>query len=90
MNKKLIQRISIVAFILVILAIIIIPKLKSKQEIAGAPAAGLRGGGAIPVTIKVVHPETFENKLEVSGSVISSEEVELHTEISGKIINRDI
>ena len=85
MQKTLIKRISVAVFAVLILAIIIIPRLKSKKEIEAGPV-GMRGA-VIPVSVKIVHPETFDNKLEVSGSVRSNEEVELRSEISGKIIS---
>lgn len=85
MQKTLIKRISIAVFAVVVLALIIIPRLKSKKEIE-AGSTGIRGA-VIPVSVKIIHPETFDNKLEVSGSVRSNEEVELRSEISGKIIS---
>jgi membrane fusion protein, multidrug efflux system len=85
MQKTLIKRISIAAFAVIALAVIIIPRLKSKKEIETG-SVNLRGA-VIPVSVKIVYPENFDNKLEVSGSVISNEEVELHSEISGKIIS---
>ncbi|OGU67887.1 MAG: hypothetical protein A2499_14375 [Stygiobacter sp. RIFOXYC12_FULL_38_8] len=84
MNKTLVKRVSIAAFILLVLALIIIPKLKPKEEISGAPAAR---GGIVPVTIKIIRPEDFTNKLQVSGSVFGNEEVQLRTETSGKVIS---
>ncbi|KAF0149940.1 MAG: RND family efflux transporter MFP subunit [Ignavibacteria bacterium] len=84
MNKTLIKRLSIAALVLIILAIIIIPKLKSKEE--GAGSAPIARGGDIPVTIKIIQPEDFTTDLNVSGSVFGNEEVQLRTEVSGKVV----
>jgi membrane fusion protein, multidrug efflux system len=86
MNSKLAKRISIAGFIVVILGLIIIPRLSSKKNNSG-PDVSERGGGVMAVTIKIAKPTTFQNKLQVSGSVISNEEVDLHAELSGKIIS---
>ena len=85
MNKTLVKRLSIAVFAILLIAIITIPKLKSGNEEKGA-APSVRGG-VIPVTIKVIKPENFTNKLQVSGSVIGNEEVQLRSEISGKVIS---
>ncbi|MCX7874927.1 MAG: efflux RND transporter periplasmic adaptor subunit [Melioribacteraceae bacterium] len=81
MNKKLIRNISIGLVVLIILLLIIIPKLKSKEEKSG----GIRSA-VIAAQVKIIKPKNFENNLSVSGSIISNEEVELHTETSGKVI----
>jgi len=85
MKNNKIRNIAVFVFVLVILGIIIIPKLTSKKENNPLISQG-RGGAAISVNIKVVQPSTFQNRIQVSGSVISNEEVELHAETSGKVI----
>jgi membrane fusion protein, multidrug efflux system len=84
MQPVLIKRISIAAFILIVIAIIIIPKLKSKKEFEGTTARAR--SGIIAATVKIVKPTDFENQLQVSGSVIGNEEVALCPETSGKVI----
>jgi membrane fusion protein (multidrug efflux system) len=83
MNKKAVKTISITGFILALLALIIIPRLNSKKENSGGESNPR--GNLISVTVKIAKPENLENKLQVSGSVIGNEEIELKTEISGKI-----
>jgi membrane fusion protein (multidrug efflux system) len=83
MKNKLIRNIAILVFALVILGIIIIPRLNSNKDADSKRL--LRGGGAIAVNVKVIASSTFQNKIQVSGSIISNEEVELRTEISGKV-----
>jgi membrane fusion protein (multidrug efflux system) len=85
MNKSVIKKISIAVFVLILLAVIVIPKLKSKEEKEGGTP--LARGGVIPVLIKVIVPEDFTTTLHVSGSVFGNEEVQLRTEISGKVVS---
>ncbi|PKL84015.1 MAG: efflux transporter periplasmic adaptor subunit [Ignavibacteriae bacterium HGW-Ignavibacteriae-3] len=88
MNSKTIKKISIAGFVIVIIGFLVIPRFCSKKEIEGGEtAAGRRGGTAmIAVNVRIAKPASFENKLQISGSVISNEEVELRMETSGKII----
>ena len=83
MNSRMIKRISIAGFILVILGLLIIPRYCSKKEIQ--TGEGVRGA-IIPVTVEIVKRTTMENNLQVAGSVIGNEEIDLRTEISGKVI----
>lgn len=83
MNSKMIKRISIDGFILVIFGLLIIPGYCSKKEIKTSEGAR---GGIIPVTVEIVKRTSMENNLQVSGSIIGNEEIELRTEISGKVI----
>ncbi len=86
MKNKLIRNLSIVIFILVITGIIIIPKLSSEKN-TETPRAQSKGGAAISVNVQVIEASRFQNKIQVSGTTLSNEEVELHAEVSGKIIN---
>ena len=83
MNSRMIKRISIAGFILVVLGLLIIPRYCSKREIQ--TGEGVRGA-IIPVTVEIVKRTTMENNLQVAGSVIGNEEIDLRTEISGKVI----
>jgi len=85
MKNKLIRNSSIVIFLLIITGIIVIPKLNSKKE-TETPRAQTRGGAAISVDIQVIEASKFQNKIQVSGTTLSNEEVELHAEASGKIV----
>lgn len=80
MNKKLIRYISFGLIFLLIIILIIIPKLKPKEEKPG----GIKGA-TIAAQVKIIKPKNFENTINVSGSIISDEEVDLHTETSGKV-----
>ena len=83
MNSKMIKRISTAGFILVVLGLLIIPRYCSKKEIKTGNGAR---GDIIPVTVEIVKRKSMENNLQVSGSIIGNEEIELRTEISGKVI----
>ena len=87
MNSKMIKRISIAGFVIVVLGLLIVPRFCKKKENGTVANRGAgRGNAMIAVNIQIAKPSSFENKLQISGSVISNEEVELRMETSGKII----
>jgi len=86
MNNKLAKRVSIAGFIVVLLGIIIIPRYCSKNEELLSQAEA-RNGGSIAVTVRIIQPTTFQNKIQLSGSIRGNEEIELHSETLGKIIS---
>ena len=86
MKNKQIKRISIAVFVLVAFGLIILPKYLSKKN-EKEPNGQARGSAVIAVSVKIAKAGTFQNKLQVSGSVISNEEVDLHAELSGKVIS---
>lgn len=53
------------------------------------PAAGkgpATGGLAVPVTARVLQPERLDNRVTSSGNVLANEEVEIRSEVQGKIV----
>lgn len=83
MNKKL--RLIIVAIIaVIILGTLVIQRLSSRETVL--PPNSPRGNSA-PLQIKtlMLKHETINNNVLVSGSIIADEEVEIKSEISGKI-----
>ncbi len=53
---------------------------------AGSPAGPAGGGGpAVPVTARVLKAERLDNSIASSGNVLANEEVEIRSEIQGKI-----
>ena len=51
-----------------------------------APAGGNRGGAAAaPVEALIVRPQLLENRAYATGSLMANEEVELRSEISGRV-----
>ncbi len=82
-NKKII----IWAALFIVIAIVIIPKLnlfsgKKAEELAQSP--GMR---QLSVSGSVVKQSSLQNKIFSNGTLVSNEEVELRSEVSGKIIN---
>ena len=84
MKHLTIRNIAIIVFVAVLLGIIIIPRLNQDKE-SGKRLAPGRNSGAVAVNIKVIKNSVFQNVIQVAGSVISNEEVDLHTETSGKV-----
>ncbi len=60
-------------------------KLKSNANDASKNAKPSSKGQAILVTAYIVAPQTIDNKVQVTGSIMANEEVELKTETAGKI-----
>ena len=57
---------------------------KATEEGGGGKGAGQKGGTMI-VDGVVVKPQSFENALEVTGSLEANEAVSLHTEVPGLV-----
>jgi len=85
MNKKL-KPLLISLIVLIILLIIFLPKLFSSGESEMTTFNPNRMNVVIPVTAHIVSYETLSNKIFSTGTVLANEEVELRSEISGKII----
>jgi membrane fusion protein (multidrug efflux system) len=88
MNKTT-KRIIYAAIGLVILALLIIPKLGSdeKKPTAGPAPGGGRPGGGGPLRVDAIlmQPERLENKVNTTGTILPNEQVELKSEVSGRI-----
>jgi membrane fusion protein (multidrug efflux system) len=84
MNKR-IKTIVISFIILVLLLIIFLPKITSSDK--GGPTAMLnRRDAQIPVNAHIVKYEMLNEVVYTTGSILANEEVELRSEISGKIV----
>ena len=87
--KRKSKKILYISIFLVIVLIIAIPKLtflrgEAKQD---RPGGGQRiGGGSLPVKVKIVNESGLVDKIYTSGTILADEEVELKSEISGKIV----
>jgi membrane fusion protein (multidrug efflux system) len=81
--KRIFKRILITLLVLILLGIVIIPKtnlLKNKEKnISGASG----GRGSLPVSVEIIKQGMLESVLTAAGSLLSSEEVNVTTEISG-------
>jgi len=85
MNKKL-KPLIISLIVLIILLIIFLPKIFSSGESEMTAFNPNRMNVEIPVTAHIVSYETLNNKIFSTGTVLANEEVELRSEISGKIV----
>ena len=96
MNKS-IKTILTIIVILLITALAFYPRLKeymAKKEEKGAEAgkgggagqAGAKGGGGpAPIQIMVVTNQRMEEKILSTGTIIANEEVEIRSEIAGRV-----
>ena len=82
-KKRLIIWISVVA----VLAILFIPKLNLTSEDADNNSKVIPISRQVSVDVWIVNPKPLQNKIFSNGTLISNEEVELRSEISGKVTN---
>jgi membrane fusion protein (multidrug efflux system) len=87
MNKKM-KNIIIGATIIIIIFIIFLPKLISSGDENVLPQNPGMMNRSIPVTAHVVEFEKLSNKVYTTGTILSNEEVELRSEIAGKITSK--
>lgn len=84
--KKNTKNILIAAAILVVVAIVLLPKLLSSSD----SGSNLKLGGgpdvALPVKAHIVSFTTLNNSVFTTGTILANEEVELRSEVSGKIV----
>ncbi|MCU7499258.1 MAG: efflux RND transporter periplasmic adaptor subunit [Bacteroidota bacterium] len=87
--SKSVKRIVIAATVILIILIIALPKmsfLKGESKKQGPGAEGKRGGGrGISVEGFVVTPGKLSDRIVSTGTVLANEEVQLKSEVSGKI-----
>jgi len=84
MNKSL-KRIISVLGILAVLVALAYPKIKPLFSDSGAASPQRSGPSALKVDAVVVEPGSVEDKIYTTGTILANEEVELRSEISGKI-----
>src|SRR5574338_1344573 len=84
MNKKL-KQILIAVIIVVVLAIALLPKLLSSSKSGNGNMPGGRPDMVVPVKAHITSLETLNNSVFTTGSILANEEVELRSEVSGKI-----
>jgi membrane fusion protein, multidrug efflux system len=81
-TKKIIITTLVVAAVAVIL---VIPKVTSSGNSSSAQGRQQQGAGALGVSAHIVQTETLQNNVATTGTVLANEEVEIRSEISGKI-----
>ena len=84
MNKRN-KTLVISTIILIVLLIILLPKIVSSDK-SGSSAPVNKMDMQIPVTAHIVSYEKLSNNIYTTGSILANEEVELRSEISGKIV----
>lgn len=85
MNKNL-KRTIIIIIVLVILGIIAYPKIFTNDiSTNDSPPARGGGGGALSVDVFIAKEEVLTNKINASGSTLAEDQVEIRSEISGRI-----
>lgn len=83
--KNNLKKIIISAVILVLLLIILLPKLLSSSSVKNSNLAGNKPDQIISVKAYIIKPETVDNKVLTTGTILANEEVELKSEVAGKI-----
>lgn len=81
------KRIIVGISILIILAILLIPKLKLTVVDSDNNSKTDPKSRQVSVDVWIVKPKALQNKIFSNGTLISNEEVELRSEISGKVTN---
>lgn len=73
------------AIIVTILSILFLPKVFSGEDKQNPVIYSNKGSMGIPVTAHITRYETLDNNVYSTGTVLSGEEIEVRSEISGKI-----
>lgn len=81
--KKNTKTILIIAGAVIVLILLTIPKLGSSEN--KNTNAGFRSSGPLPVKAHITKYEVLDNKVLTTGTVLANEEVDLKSEVSGKI-----
>ncbi len=82
LSKKVIITLAIVGVIL----LLSLPKLALFDDTPELSRGGQDGvATALPVSVHVVKPEVLRNRIQTTGTVLANEEVELQSEISGRV-----
>jgi membrane fusion protein (multidrug efflux system) len=80
------MKLKSVLIVIAVIAIFLAIKFIFLQPEAGnAPKPGM-ASGPVNVTGFIIKPKTLDNKIYSSGTLVANEEVELHPEVSGKLI----
>lgn len=86
--NKLTKRILLLVVLLLVVLAIAWPKLKNigeetPKEQASNSRSGANANRPVPVEVAVINPEAFSNTLNVTGSVMPNEVLELKSEVPG-------
>jgi membrane fusion protein (multidrug efflux system) len=81
--KKNIKTILIIAAVVIVLILLAIPKLKSSED--STNGSGVKSAGPLPVSAHITKYEVLDNKVLTTGTVLANEEVDLKSEVNGKV-----
>jgi len=83
-NKKLRNTILVILGV-VLVVIVTSPRITLFGTDSPATSGEGRSGGPLPVTGYIIQPQRIDNRVRTTGTVLANEEVELRSEVSGKI-----
>jgi membrane fusion protein, multidrug efflux system len=83
MNKS--KKVIIWAALLIVLLILIIPKIGITDGVGNGDISKSSSSKIISVNVEIVKTKPLQNKIFSNGTLVSNEEVDLRSEISGKI-----
>ena len=81
--KKNIKTILIIAAVIIVLILLVIPKLKSSED--STNGSGVKSAGPLPVSAHITKYEVLDNRVLTTGTVLANEEVDLKSEVNGKV-----
>ncbi len=81
-NKK---KLWIYGLFIVVIIVIVIPKLNLTGN-GDDPASNKKVDAPVPVEVLILKPKTVDDRIFTNGTIIGNEEVDLRSEISGKVI----
>ncbi len=86
MKSKTIIRVSLTIVFIIILVLVVKRIFTNGSEEKNTTEAPRMAGRTIPVNIQVISPRPLEKNIQTIGTILSNEEVELKSEISGKVV----
>lgn len=81
-RKKIFISILLVAALVLAALPKIRPAFERSRNTSGVPSGEQR----LPVKVVIIHPDTLDNKIFATGTLVANEDVELRSELSGKIV----
>lgn len=71
--------------LLLLAAALVLPKIFWVDDQSPNPTAAARQDRALPVSVRVVQPQPLQDAIRTTGTLLANEEVELRSEITGKV-----
>ena len=73
-------------FIFALISITLFVSCGSKEKKADTPSVAPKGNGSITVDGIIAQEETTSNTITTTGNIIANEEVEIKSEVSGRVV----